>query len=48
LRLYLGIREVYFGCSNQRFGGNGSILSLNKDKYPSYGGYMAEECMKVL
>lgn len=28
----LGIRRVYFGCSNDRFGGNGSILSVHSDK----------------
>ncbi|KAJ4748554.1 tRNA-specific adenosine deaminase [Rhynchospora pubera] len=26
----LGIREVYFGCANDKFGGCGSILSLHK------------------
>ncbi|GAA0174643.1 deaminase [Lithospermum erythrorhizon] len=26
---YLGIREVYYGCSNDKFGGCGSILSLH-------------------
>ena len=26
----LGIREVNFGCSNDRFGGNGSILSIHE------------------
>jgi tRNA-specific adenosine deaminase 2 len=28
----MSIRRVYFGCANQRFGGNGSILSVHKDK----------------
>ena len=26
----INIKEVYFGCSNDKFGGNGSILSINK------------------
>jgi tRNA-specific adenosine deaminase 2 len=26
----LGIRRVFFGCHNDRFGGNGSILSVNE------------------
>jgi len=26
---YLDIKEVFFGCYNDRFGGNGSILSLH-------------------
>jgi hypothetical protein len=29
----LGIRNVYFGCGNQRFGGCGSVLHLNQT-YP--------------
>lgn len=27
----LGIKRVVFGCSNDRFGGNGSILSIHQD-----------------
>jgi tRNA-specific adenosine deaminase 2 len=31
--LILGFRRVFFGCSNQRFGGCGSVLALcDKDK----------------
>jgi tRNA-specific adenosine deaminase 2 len=26
----LGIRNVYFGCANERFGGCGSVLSVNR------------------
>ncbi|XP_020577986.1 tRNA-specific adenosine deaminase 2-like [Phalaenopsis equestris] len=26
----LGIREVYYGCANDKFGGCGSILSLHE------------------
>ena len=29
----LGIRKVFFGCHNDRFGGNGSILSVHMDAY---------------
>ncbi|KAK2737121.1 tRNA(adenine34) deaminase [Myotisia sp. PD_48] len=41
LRQY-NIRSVYFGCSNERFGGTGGILSLHSDPgidppYPVYG-----------
>lgn len=32
----LGIRKVYFGCSNDRFGGNGTVLSLHSDPHTSY------------
>ncbi|CAN8288554.1 unnamed protein product [Cochlearia groenlandica] len=28
---FLGIKEVYYGCSNDKFGGCGSILSLHLD-----------------
>ncbi|XP_078167556.1 tRNA-specific adenosine deaminase TAD2-like [Carex rostrata] len=28
----LGIREVFFGCANDKFGGCGSILSLHKSE----------------
>lgn len=28
----LGIKRVYFGCGNERFGGNGTVLSINNDK----------------
>jgi tRNA-specific adenosine deaminase 2 len=30
LRQY-NIRQVYFGCANDRFGGNGSVLSLHSE-----------------
>lgn len=26
----IGIKKVYFGCYNQKFGGNGSILNLHE------------------
>ena len=32
----LGMKKVYFGCLNERFGGNGSILSVHTDA-PQYG-----------
>ncbi|KAH3687279.1 hypothetical protein WICPIJ_001741 [Wickerhamomyces pijperi] len=27
----IGIKRVYFGCGNERFGGNGSVLKINDD-----------------
>lgn len=27
----MGIRRVFFGCANDRFGGNGSVLSVHSD-----------------
>ncbi|EXJ68147.1 uncharacterized protein A1O5_08762 [Cladophialophora psammophila CBS 110553] len=52
LRQY-GIRCVYFGCGNDRFGGNGSVLPVHYDKgleegYPSYGGLFRKEAIMLL
>jgi tRNA-specific adenosine deaminase 2 len=52
LRQY-GIRCVYYGCGNDRFGGNGSVLPVNSDKglepgYPSYGGIFRKEAIMLL
>lgn len=46
----ISIKEVKFGCFNERFGGNGSILSLDlKDEgYISKGGYMQELWINLL
>eukprot|EP01041_Mallomonas_annulata_P012405 gene12405-26099_t len=36
----LGINHVYYGCSNERFGGNGSILNVQQDNvYGTCNGY---------
>jgi len=43
------IKKVYFGCENDKFGGNGSILSLNKGPnytYESIGGFMKEKAIE--
>lgn len=29
----LNIKKVYFGCSNERFGGTGSVLNVHKDRF---------------
>ncbi|KIX95676.1 uncharacterized protein Z520_08796 [Fonsecaea multimorphosa CBS 102226] len=52
LRQY-GIRRVFFGCGNDRFGGNGSVLPVHSDKgleegYPSYGGIFRKEAIMLL
>ncbi|ODV58676.1 tRNA(adenine34) deaminase, partial [Ascoidea rubescens DSM 1968] len=52
----LGLRRVIFGCTNDRFGGNGSILSINTDShsnphlpiYQSYPGIGKEEAIILL
>ena len=50
-----GIKHVVFGCENDKFGGNGSILSLHlfnmegaEPKYTIKKGVMAEEAIKLL
>lgn len=43
------IKQVFFGCENDRFGGNGSILNIHElFGYPSEGGYLKEEGIAVL
>lgn len=38
----VGIRKVYFGCCNDKFGGNGSILSIHKEDIQDYYRYPVE------
>ncbi|CCK70927.1 tRNA(adenine34) deaminase KNAG_0F02630 [Huiozyma naganishii CBS 8797] len=33
----IGVSKVYFGCANDRFGGNGTVLSLNSPQSRSLG-----------
>ena len=45
------ISKVYFGCYNDKFGGNGSIISIHKDplwQYESEGGYLEEKAINYL
>jgi tRNA-specific adenosine deaminase 2 len=49
----LKIRAVYFGCANDRFGGCGSVLSVNSDPAPerpyrAYPGFFREEAIMLL
>ncbi|KAH7908927.1 tRNA specific adenosine deaminase [Hygrophoropsis aurantiaca] len=51
----LGIKEVFYGCENDKFGGCGSVLGVNESlphpKHPSYkatGGYCREEAIMIL
>lgn len=50
---HIGIRTVYFGCGNERFGGNGSVLKINTDdtspnRYVSYPGIYRREAILLL
>ncbi|KAK7192705.1 hypothetical protein DPSP01_006867 [Paraphaeosphaeria sporulosa] len=52
LRQY-GIRAVYFGCWNERFGGTGGVLNIHSDPsvdrpYPVTGGIFREEAIMLL
>jgi tRNA-specific adenosine deaminase 2 len=52
LRQY-GIRTVYFGCLNDRFGGCGGVMQIHSDPgvdkpYPVYGGIFREEAIMLL
>lgn len=39
----MGIKEVYYGCGNERFGGCGSVLGVNEDGFhPTFPGYSAK------
>ncbi|CEP62082.1 tRNA(adenine34) deaminase LALA0_S04e07360g [Lachancea lanzarotensis] len=51
----LGIQKVVFGCGNERFGGNGSILKIHQDsstapknKYWSLPGLLRREAIMLL
>ena len=47
----INIKEVYFGCSNDKFGGNGSIVSIHKFNlwtYKSEGGFLKDQAIQYL
>ncbi|KAF9785148.1 tRNA specific adenosine deaminase [Thelephora terrestris] len=51
----LGIREVYYGCENGKFGGCGSVLGVNQEivhpihpGYQAHGGYLRDEAIMIL
>ncbi|KAK0185252.1 cytidine deaminase-like protein [Armillaria mellea] len=50
----LGIKEVFYGCANDRFGGCGSVLGTNEIYHPVHpvykamGGYLREEAIIIL
>ncbi|KAH9921495.1 cytidine deaminase-like protein [Epithele typhae] len=51
----MGIKEVFYGCGNDRFGGCGSVLGVNRALphpahagYEAHGGYMHDEAIMVL
>lgn len=48
----IGLREVYFGAANDRFGGNGSVINVQDgfktEAYLSFGGIMRIEAIYLL
>ncbi|EGG06385.1 uncharacterized protein MELLADRAFT_86571 [Melampsora larici-populina 98AG31] len=51
----IGIKKVFFGCSNDRFGGCGGVISIHNDPrllfsepFVAYGGYRREEAIILL
>ncbi|KAG0145083.1 hypothetical protein CROQUDRAFT_659169 [Cronartium quercuum f. sp. fusiforme G11] len=51
----VGIKKVYFGCSNDRFGGCGGVVSIHDDPrllfsepFVALGGYRREEAIMLL
>lgn len=47
----VGIKEVYFGCKNERFGGNGSVFNFHSrlpNPYKTYGGILEAEGAEIL
>jgi hypothetical protein len=48
------IIQVYFGCGNERFGGNGSVLSVHNSPHPRHPpyeavqGYLRDESIMIL
>lgn len=51
---YNKIFGVFFGCTNPRFGGNGTVLAVHSmmedgiPTYPSYGGFLKDEAIALL
>ena len=48
LRGLAGIGRVFYGCGNDKFGGNGSVLSLNTHAYVSSTAQRCWRCMIVM
>lgn len=51
----IGIRRTVYGCGNDRFGGNGTVIYVNQDdvddgkgNYPSFGGILRTEAIQLL
>ncbi|KAI8897572.1 cytidine deaminase-like protein, partial [Globomyces pollinis-pini] len=52
----LGIRHVYFGAGNEKFGGNGTVFNLHKESvqfeftfyYPVTSGILKDEAIIIL
>lgn len=43
----IGLRSIYYGCSNDRFGGCGSVLNLHEESH-CVAGILKEEAIELL
>lgn len=43
----IGVRRVIYGCSNDKFGGCGSILHLHEGQYPTSAGVLNDEAIAL-
>jgi len=47
----VGIKQVYFGCKNDKFGGNGSVFCFHEREphpYKSHAGIFEKEAAEIL
>ncbi|KAF8871599.1 cytidine deaminase-like protein [Mucidula mucida] len=50
----MGIKQVFYGCANERFGGCEGVLPVNQLPHPAHhayratGGYLREEAIMIL
>ena len=43
-----GVEKVFFGCGNEKFGGNGGLVQVNKGAYDSEEGLWSQQAVDVL
>jgi len=51
IQLIIDIKQVYYGASNDKFGGNGSIIdtsTMSPHPYNQIGGIMKDKAIEVL
>jgi tRNA-specific adenosine deaminase 2 len=43
----LNLNKIYFGCSNSKFGGCGSVINVSSE-FNIINGILKEECIQIL